>query len=625
MIVFDVEANGLLDKATKIHCLSYTDDGKDYKTIFDYSDMRDLILSQHGLVGHNIVRYDVPLIEKILGIKIKARLFDTLPMSWVLNLNRSKHGLESFGEDFGIPKPQIDDWHNLTNEEYAHRCTEDVKINWCLWQDLLKRFMFLYKSKSELDKFFRYLEFKMDCAAVAEKVGWKLDVELAEKCVADLTKQKADKEAELISVMPKRKVTTKKSRPKNCFRKDGTASAHGQRWFDLLQEHGLPLHFDKEVEVIKKWEDPNPNSTDQVKDWLYSLGWKPCTFKYVKEINEVEGTIFITRSERAIPQVRKEGELTESVKLLAEKNPEVQVLEGLTVMQHRLGIFQGFLDCELDGYVKAEVDGLTNTLRFKHKKPLVNLPGVDKPWGKEIRGCLTAPTGYVLCGADMTSLEDTTKRHYMQPYDPDYVHEMSQADFDPHLDLAKHARVIEQSDIDAYNRGLKPELKDLRKDFKVVNYSATYGVGATKLSRTSGISETGAAALLDAYWRRNWSVRAFCNSSKRKVRQINGDMWVQNPVSNFWHLLRYKKDMFSTLNQSTGVYCFDKWVAYYRTRRPNIIGQFHDESINLVKEGEQNEHSDALNWAIKKLNQELKLNVDLGIDIQYGQRYSDVH
>ena len=625
MIVFDVEANGLLDKATKIHCLSYTDDGKDYKTIFNYSDMRDLILSQYGLVGHNIVRYDVPLIEKILGIKIKARLFDTLPMSWVLNLNRSKHGLESFGEDFGIPKPQIDDWQNLTEEEYAHRCTEDVKINWSLWQDLLKRFMFLYKSKSELDKFFRYLEFKMDCAAAAEKVGWKLDVELAEKCVADLTKQKADKEAELISVMPKRKVTTKKSRPKNCFRKDGTASAHGQRWFDLLQEHGLPLHFDKEVEVIKKWEDPNPNSTDQVKDWLYSLGWKPCTFKYVKEINEVEGTIFITRSERAIPQVRKEGELTESVKLLAEKNPEVQVLEGLTVMQHRLGIFQGFLDCELDGYVKAEVDGLTNTLRFKHKKPLVNLPGVDKPWGKEIRGCLTAPTGYVLCGADMTSLEDTTKRHYMQPYDPDYVHEMSQADFDPHLDLAKHAGAIGQSDIDAYNRGLKPELKDLRKNFKVVNYSATYGVGATKLSRTSGISETGAAALLDAYWRRNWSVRAFCSSSKRKVRQINGDMWVQNPVSNFWHLLRYKKDMFSTLNQSTGVYCFDKWVAYYRTRRPNIIGQFHDESINLVKEGEQNEHSDALNWAIKKLNQELKLNVDLGIDIQYGQRYSDVH
>lgn len=615
MIVFDVEANGLLDKATKIHCLSYTTDGKHYQTIFDYSDMRDLILSQHGLVGHNIIRYDVPLIEKILGIKIKSRLFDTLPMSWVLNYNRSKHGLESFGEDFGIPKPQINDWHNLTNEEYAHRCTEDVKINWYLWQDLLKRFMFLYKNKSELDKFFRYLEFKMDCAAVAEKVGWKLDVELAQKCVADLTKQKADKEAELISVMPKRKVTTKKSRPKNCFRKDGTASAHGQRWFDLLQENGLPLHFDGEVEVIRKWEDPNPNSTDQVKDWLYSLGWEPCTFKYDKNKE--------TGEERKIPQVRKDGELTDSVKLIAETNPMVEVLEGLTVMQHRLGIFQGFLDCEQDGYVRAEIDGLTNTLRFKHKKPLVNLPGVDRPWGKEIRGCLTVPTGYVLCGADMTSLEDTTKRHYMQPYDPDYVHEMSQAGFDPHLDLAKHAGAIKQSDIDAYNHGTKPELKALRKNYKVVNYSATYGVGAAKLSRTTGMSVPQSQALLDAYWNRNWSVKKF--SEDQTIRQINGEMWVQNPVSGFWHSLRYEKDVFSTLNQSTGAYCFDKWVAYYRTRRPNIIGQFHDESINLVKEGEQNEHSVALNWAIEKLNQELKLNVDLGIDIQYGQRYSDVH
>ena len=82
---------------------------------------------------------------------------------------------------------------------------------------------------------------------------------------------------------------------------------------------------------------------------------------------------------------------------------------------------------------------------------------------------------------------------------------------------------------------------------------------------------------------------------------------------------------FSTINQSTGAYCFDKWVAYYRTRRPNIIGQFHDESINLVKKGDEQIHTDALLWAIKKLNEELKLNVDLGIDVQYGQRYSDIH
>ena len=64
--------------------------------------------------------------------------------------------------------------------------------------------------------------------------------------------------------------------------------------------------------------------------------------------------------------------------------------------------------------------------------------------GAEIRGCLIAPEGYTLCGADMTSLEDTTKRHYMKPYDPAYVEEMSKEGFDPHLDLAKHAGAVTQ-------------------------------------------------------------------------------------------------------------------------------------------------------------------------------------
>ena len=614
MIVFDVEANGLLDDATKIHCLSYTTDGVIYDTLFDYNGMRDLLLNEQGLIGHNIIRYDVPLLEKILDIRIKARLFDTLPMSWVLNYNRPKHGLESFGEDFGIPKPKIDDWQNLTQDDYRHRCVEDVKINWKLWQDMLKRFMFIYKSKPELDKFFRYLQFKMDCAAEAERVGWKLDVDLAKDCVTKLTEQQSSKINELKGVMPRVKITTKKSKPKVCFKKDGSPSSHGERWFALLDEHNLPRHYEGEVEVIKGWDQPNPNSNDQVKSWLFSLGWEPCTFNYIKES---------PTETRLVPQVRSNGELTKSVKRLIKDNPVVSVLDGLTVIQHRLKIFEGFLECEYNGYVRAEIDGLTNTLRFKHKKPLVNLPAVDKPWGREVRGCLTVPDGYTLCGADMTSLEDTTKRHYMYPYDPDYVNDMSQEGFDPHLDLALHANAVSQIEIDEYNAGRNDQLKDLRKDFKVVNYSATYGVGKAKLARTTGMSEEAAQELLDAYWKRNWSVKAFIDN--QKVRKINDEMWVQNPVSKFWHSLRYEKDVFSTLNQSTGAYCFDKWVAYYRTRRPNIIGQFHDESINLVRKGEEDEHSSALEWAIKKLNENLKLNVDLGIEIQYGQRYSDVH
>jgi len=613
MIIFDAEADGLLDRATKIHCFSYLD-GEELKTLHHYDDMRHLLVNAKGLLGHNIIRYDVPLLNKILGIKITARLFDTLPMSWVLNPLRSKHGLDSFFPDFGIEKPKIDDWHNLSPTDYAHRCEQDVLITQALWNNLLKRFMFLYKDKVKLDKFFRYLEFKMDCANEAEQQGWKLDTDLAISCVDKITKLQEEKVAELIEVMPMRKLTKVQTKPKVCHKKDGSLSAHGARWFGLLDEYGLPDGYNGDVTVTKGAEEANPNSTEQVKDWLTSLGWKPCTYKYNKNKE--------TGEEKKVSQIRKNGELTKSVRLLIKDSPAVEVLDGLTILQHRLSIFKGFVECEHDGYVRAEIDGLTNTLRFKHKKPLVNLPSVDKPWGREIRSCLVAPEGYTLCGADMTSLEDTTKRHYMKPYDPEYVEEMSRDGFDPHLDLAKHAGVITQGDIDKHVSGEK-DLKPLRKNFKVVNYSATYGVGAAKLSRETGMSVQESQKLLDAYWQRNWSVKQF--AEEQNVREIGGEMWIQNPVSKFWHSLRYKKDAFSTINQSTGSYCFDKWVAFYRIKRSNIVGQFHDESINVVRKGEEQQHTSVLSWAITKLNEQLKLNVQLGIDVQYGKNYAEIH
>ena len=86
------------------------------------------------------------------------------------------------GEDFGIPKPVIEDWKGLTQEEYAHRCEEDVKINYHLWQDLIFKFRRVYdQDKLLLNKYLQYLTYKMQCAAEAEQQGWRLDVDLAEK------------------------------------------------------------------------------------------------------------------------------------------------------------------------------------------------------------------------------------------------------------------------------------------------------------------------------------------------------------------------------------------------------------------------------------------------------------
>lgn len=625
MKIFDLEADGLLDTITKIHCVSFTEDGESIKSLTNYNDMRDFFTSERVLIGHNIIRYDLRAVQKVLGIKVRAKVYDTLAMSWVFEHQRSSHGLEAWGKDLGVNKPEVEDWENLSLEEYVHRCEEDVKINFKVWKHLIKKAKMVYDDKKELDRFLKYLSFKMESAAKAEDYGWRVDVDLVKSCIEKLEKQQEEKFEELRQCMPMNKVYTKKKFPKNPFKKDGTLSAQGQKWKDILRENRLPSNYKEDVKVLKELEPANPGSSDQVKDWLFSLGWQPCTFDYKKNSDD---------SERLVPQVRSNGELTESVKLLIDDNPGVAILDGLTVIQHRLAIFKGFLECQVDGYLKAEVNGLTNTLRFKHKKPLVNLPGVDKPWGKEIRGALIAPQGHVLCGADMVSLESTTKRHYLYPYDPDYVEEMSQPGFDEHLDLAVKAGYLDPDDYKFYTTSDEETVSDkdryksihkTRKKFKPVNYSAIYGVGSKKLHRTTGMSQPEAQKLLDAYWSRNWGIKQFSEDVLKTVKLVGGEMWIKNPVSGFYHSLRYEKDAFSTINQSTGVYCFDNWLAFYLSRRPNIIGQFHDESINAVKSGEEDVHASTLKWAIGKVNDKLQLNIALDVDVKFGNRYSDIH
>ena len=612
--VYDIETDGLLDELTKIHVLSYSDDGKTVHHTHDYDEMREFFATRKVLVGHNHVRFDIPAVEKVLGIKVKARLIDTLALSWYLHHDRMKHGLEGYGEDYGVPKPVIKDWNTLTPQEYAHRCDEDVKINNRLWRDLELKLNKLYKdAEADKDRLIDYLTFKLDCAKEQETLRWKLDVDKAQAAYDEIMALKVEKVEQLADAMPKRTLTRVAARPKVMHKKDGELSSHGQRWVELCKECKQPettMQF-----VVKTGEERgNPNSNDQVKDWLYSLGWKPRTYKFTRDK--------ATGDERQIEQVRKNGELCSSVKELAEVDPAVDLLDGLTVLTHRAGILKSFLECHKDGWLEASIAGLTNTFRFKHYRPLVNLPGVDKPYGDVIRGCLTCPDGYLLAGADMTSLEDTTKRHYMKPLDPDYVEAMSKEGFDPHLDLALHAGVITQDDIDKHNSGER-SLKALRKNYKVVNYSATYGVGAPKLARETGMSKSEAKKLLEAFWSRNWAIEKV--ASTLRVRELFNGMWLKNPVSGFWYSLRSDKDRFSTLNQGTGVYCFDTWVKECRGMGLETIGQFHDEIIVITKEGDEDKTENIMQMSMNNVNHEINLNVPLGTDVQFGKTYADIH
>lgn len=606
--VFDIETDGF--DATKIHVFSWGSPGGILSSTSDYDVMRDVVENSECLVGHNIVGFDLPVIKRLTGAVPKGMIVDTLALSWYLNHKHSRHGLEAYGERYGVPKPKIDDWENLSYEDYRHRCEEDVQINLKLWGELEHKLKRLYRG--DYDHLLRYLTFKMECLHEQGEHGWRLDVAKAQELYDRLALEKENKEIELRDAMPHKVITTKYSPPKNPYKQDGSLSKHGETWRQRLRDAMLPLTTNTEITVVTGTEPGNPSSHVQVKDWLFSLGWQPRTFDYQR--GEKWG------EEKRIPQVRNGDDLCESVKDLIEVEPAIAVLDGLTVVNHRLSVVKGFLESHEDGYLKAEAHGLTNTFRFKHMKPLVNLPGVDSPYGEEIRGCLIASEGNQLIGCDMVSLEDTTKRHYMQPLDPEYVAEMSQEWYDPHLALAKFNGAVTQEDIDKHNAGVY-DLKGIRKNYKVVNYSATYGVKETTLARNTGLTKRKAKELLDAYWSKNWAIKKIAENAK--VREINGEKWLYNPVSKFWHSLRYDKDRFSTLNQSTGVYCFDAFVALIKTNGLRVIFQMHDEVC--VDSDDVGRDTKIMAQCCDLLNAKLDMNVELSVDYSIGGTYSDVH
>lgn len=437
-IVFDCEGDGL--KPTKIYVFSYIKE-EEIRSTDDYKEIADVLSNdQFYLIGHNIIRWDIPNLERLIGVKCKAILIDTLALSWYLEPNRNRHGLEHWGEDLGIAKPVIKDWYNLSKEEYQYRCESDVKITIKLWNHLKKKLFELYEDSDKVFSLIKYLSFKMHCAMLAEKSGWKLDIEKTKSNLQELQKLKKEKEDLLKSVMPRVPVFVKKTRPVKERKLDNTLTVVGERWYNECRNQGLNPEDTYELEVLKEYKEPNPNSHSQLKDWLFSLGWEPCTFKTNPKKEEV-------------PQITNldNPEIVPSIKKLLDLEPNLEALNGLFVLNHRISILEGFLEnVDEDGYVQAEIAGLTNTLRFKHSAPLVNLPGINTPYGEYIRPCLIAEEGFELCGSDMSGLEDRTKQSFIYEYDKDYVESMMSKDWDPHLDLAVLAGSITEDEAKFY-------------------------------------------------------------------------------------------------------------------------------------------------------------------------------
>jgi hypothetical protein len=446
---------------------------------------------------------------------------------------------------------------------------------------------------------------------------------------------------------------TVRKKPNNPFKKDGSLSAAGKRWFDLLDRASLPEDYDGEIKEVVKHVEPNPQSSSQMKDYLLSLGWEP---KYHKP-----------GANGDVPQLRDDDKnlCPNIIKLIGEV-PELEALDGLSVAQHRAGYLKAFLSSVDDnGYAHARANGFTKTIRLKHAKPFVNLPKPTAQYGEYVRSVMVAPKGKVLIGSDVSSLEDKTKQIAIYDYDQEYVEQMNFPGWDAHLDIGQRAKLLTEAEVEFFrwfkkyvkaldrdddNKALS-ELLDGLKDSellsqyvgwsyakledenikiskkravaKTVNYAATYGAGANKISESAGISQNEARKVLKAYWDRNWSVKQYAED--RVVKKVDGKDWIYNPYSQLWLYLTSDHIKFSACNQNAGVKMFDLWVFFMIQEGIHPSAQFHDEVLICVDKGMENGVEEKLHRCMRKVNSCFNYPIKLEVDVQIGKTYADVH
>ena len=615
--VCDFEADSLTP--TKIWCLGCQDvDENVVRTTVNYDNMRKLLTNpEHTLIIHNGKRWDVPNVERLLGIKIVCKVIDTLFLSWYLEPNRPKHGLDSYGEEAGIPKPPIDDWEDLPIEDYLHRVTEDVKINMYVWKKQLTMLRKLYNNDwEEISRLIDFLMLHATVAANQEKYGWKLDIERCKRVIEELKQEQVVRYKELEESMPKVPVYTTKSLPKrDKFKRNGDLCVDWVNWYALLDGRGLPHDHTEDVKVVSGYVEPNAGSYPQMKAWCYSLGWEPSEFEFKrnKKTNEV----------RKIPQLRVDTDdgprLAPCVERLLDKEPKLILIELTGVLTHRISVLNGFLtDVDDNGYVRAQMQGFTNTLRWRHKIVL-NLPGEGKLYWEDMRGCLVCDDDEVLLGADICSLEDCVKRHYMAPHDPEYVAEMRHEGYDPHTSLAVFAGAMSKQQ----EKDKSGDYRAIRKVFKCVNYACQYGAQGPTVARAAGVSEREGIQLVKDYTRKNWSIQVIAD--EQITKKCIGLTWLYNPVNGFWYHLKSRKDVFSTLAQGTGAYIFMVWCKYMNQVGLPIIMSMHDEVCVRIDIRNKERAGEAVAKAMELANAELKLNEEIRCSIQYGSNYSEIH
>jgi hypothetical protein len=644
---FDLEADGLMHEATKIHVI-VAKCGSQRKIITE--NFRDEVLNlidkmpEGSIISwHNMFGFDLPLIEKLLGIPFGVNswngkrfiMFDTLAVSRELWPDRPNgHGLEAWGEKLGIKKPEIGDWKNLSLEEYIHRCKEDVDIQEAVYNELLNEAKIGCASKSPLHIKIALNTYYLMCKQ--ERTGVCFDIELAKQTLEKIDKRMAEIEAEVEPQLPKKKLNKGEQKvwtpPKIQFKKDGTPSANALKFFDKVEKVdgkwvGTKDGVSVELPCHKPMVDELPmriKDQEAMKNWLMSLGWKP-TFYNVKRdstgrpVRENGGIV------QTSPKFQDKGQLCPNLERLGNKVEIVKLVVEWLSLRNRKGVIEGWLSHDrlsIDGRLPPATGGIANTKRQKHRI-VANIPRVSSTLGKEMRSLFKASEGKVFVGYDASGLEARVEAHYTYKYDGGlYAKELLDGDIHTKNAIAFFGDEVELDE----DGKAKPQWRNPAKNGK---YALTYGSQPPTLAATLHIPLKKAEEAFNNFWETNFALKQL-KEAVEKYWESTGKKYIIT-IDRGKVFTRAKHSLVNALFQSTGARIMDvagilmeKYLQEEGIDAVRVI-YYHDEYIYECSPEDAERVAELGIKSIVDAGKFFKLRVPLDADAKIGKNWAEVH
>tara|TARA_B110000503_G_scaffold32571_3_gene52927 strand:- start:1656 stop:3398 length:1743 start_codon:yes stop_codon:yes gene_type:complete len=577
-IVFDIEANGL--DPTKIWCVvMYDIDSRNTHVCYDKQYFWDWLVTDQcerdvepvEFIGHNILGYDIPVLERLWGISFAGhKLTDTLVMSRLAEPSRQGgHSLESWGERLNCPKGEHSDWDTFS-EDMVEYCKQDVQVNKLVYQRLLHD-LGGFGADSIL------LETQVQ-AIISRQIesGWLLDQESAFVLLAELKEKKYDLEEKVHETFKPLPTFIKEVTPK--VKKDGTYSIVGLKF--------LGDFWTTAVASFSRIDYPefNLGSRQQIGRYLQYFGWKPETF-----------------TEKGHPIV------DESVLRDVKGIPEAELIGEYLMVQKRIAQIQSWIDAVKDdgrvhGYVNA--NGAV-TGRMTHSSPnMGQVPAVYSPYGKECRACWTVPDGYKLVGMDASGLELRMLAHYMN--DEGYTNEILNGDIHTANQLAAGLATRDQA--------------------KTFIYAFLYGAGDAKIGSIVGGSARDGKRLKEKFL----SNTPALGKLRGRVSTASGRGFVFG-LDGRKVAIRSEHAALNSLLQSAGAIVMKKALvlldqyAIMHKIDYKIIGNIHDEIQTEVKSKDADRFGRLATACIEAAGLHYKLRCPLAGEYKVGDNWAETH